>query len=289
MKKLCFSILFILLLITSGCAAPNDVSSDNIEDSYDDYESIMSETDVFETTPDEPIDEALYTYFEDEPIVLADDFLVPSWMEAYYYALSHYLYFQALLMIDVTFDGIPEILYIATGTRNSWIFSGLSYQNGEIVDIALYDEWRTLGTNISLMQNIYTQEIYWLTQSRNISNAGGFQSHTYYFTDFSDLSRIYNQLIFKHSRQYYTFEEDGDLQVGLNNTLTFPNDVNIDMTFEDFEIFREEFFNDFIQIEVQQKTTHISRITNNSFDDAKRTLNREILFSYFMEWLEICA
>ena len=248
----------------------------------------VSSTKLFEydqNTPSEPdfSQEILIESEEPEEVVgVATEYL---WVEAYLDALSNSDSFPAnsILLVDIDFDGVPEILFVAHGAAtNMNIIGGLSYQNGEVVDIEFYEGWGGIPTELSLLRNIQTGEKVWLAHGRYSSNAGREQYWVYDFVDFSDFSQVQYRQVLAYGSVFVLDEED---------TFTGPinflhlNGEEIEVPFEEIEARREEILRGFEVIDVKILSIHSSQVYYNGDTWQDRTLNRDKMISFFNEWV----
>ncbi|MCL2388408.1 MAG: membrane lipoprotein lipid attachment site-containing protein [Defluviitaleaceae bacterium] len=210
-----------------------------------------------------------------------------SWAEAYFNALND-TFPSMILLVDIDFDGVPEILFVAQGSAtNMWIDSGLSYQSGRVIDIMFYDEWGGMPTELSLLRNRLTDEMVWLAHGRFSSGAGVYQSWLYDFVDFSDFSQVQSTQILSYSSEMILSEE-GTYGIGSIYSLHLSDDEAIEVPFEEIEAQRMRILENFEIIDVKILLIHSSQVFDNDTNWQDRTLNREKLISFFNKW-ETCV
>ena len=115
-------------------------------------------------------------------------------------------HFQKIILIDVDFDGIPELFLtmssITNGNRH-WIDEGFAYKDGMVVDIKC-----SLPSNLELYRYNETSELLWIADGVDynfVSYPIIEHSYDYYWimADFSDISKIEQSKLF-HWREEYT-------------------------------------------------------------------------------------
>jgi len=215
---------------------------------------------------------------------IMDAIVIHSWAEAYYNALAEKCFSSAILLVDINFDGVPELFFVHWGSAtNMWIFSGLSYQNGDVVNIEFYDEWSGMPSELSLLRNRQTGEQVWLAHGRFSSRAGVYQSWVYEFVDFSDLSQVRSKSVFEFDSEMILNEEH---IYGIDSiyNLRLPNGEIIEVSLEEIEAQRELIFGDFETIEVQALSIHRTQAFTDYVDWQDRVLERSKLITFFNEW-----
>jgi hypothetical protein len=246
-------LLFIFIFILAGCESQVDTPSDYIVDTNEK-------------------EEAVYILTEH------------SWTDAYFYALNKNWPATSILLVDVDFDGVPEIFFVWHGmATNMEIDSGLSYQNGEVVNIEFYGEWGGIPTEFSLLQSRLTGERVWLVSGRFSSGAGVFQYWVYEFVDFSDFSQVTSNEVLAYDSEMI-LNEEGTFGIGSIYSLHLPDNQVIDVPYEKIEERRRELFDGFEIIDVPILLVHFSRVFDNYNDWQNKTLNRDKLISVFNEW-----
>jgi len=142
--------------------------------------------------------------------ILNGEFQKEDWVEAFADLIQYGNipgHFQEIILIDVDFDGIPELFLtmssITSGYRH-WIHQGFSYKNGMIIDINC-----SLPKNLELYRNIETNEILWIADGVDenfVSNPiMEFRfDHFWIEADFSDISKTEWSKFFHFKEEYTT-------------------------------------------------------------------------------------
>lgn len=284
-----FFVVVVLFTLVSCGEGSEAVYLDNAK-----HEPHADEAEMLEETPKEteiPLHEPkgiveIYTFdneaeeLEELAYVLARH----SWAEAYFDALNTGWFPSLIQLIDIDFDGVPEIFFVHHGAAaNMRIVGGLSYQNGKVIDIEFYGEWGRIPSEFSFLRDRRTDEEFWLASGRFTRQAGAYESWVYKFVDFSDLSQVRRHQIFAFNNEWF-LDEDDTYGIGSIHFLHLPNGEVIEVPFEEIEAQREKVFGDFEMTEVQVLLTHYSHVLDNAVDWQNRTLSRNKLISFFNEW-----
>jgi len=176
-----------------------------------------------------------------------------TWQEAYFELLAErrgdiFLNWHHIILVDLDFDGIPEILFGQTGIRSNRAMShGISYQNGEVVDIQ-FDF--AIPPQLSLYRNTQTGEYVWIAGGAFSSQAGGFWSFHVEEIDFSDFSNVRVTRSLIYDREFIT-EEGSSRAIASIYSLRLSDYESVEMPFEEIQVLREEFFDGYEQVEIQ--------------------------------------
>lgn len=236
------------------------------------------------STSNEPILPQEIPIEAEEPEEIAGVTATPSWAEAYFNALNERWPSTAILMVDIDLDGIPEIFFVWHGAAtNMMIDSGLSYQNGNVVNIEFYGEWGEIPTEFSLLRNKRTNELVWLVRGRFSSDAGRYQTFIYEFVDFSDFSQVTSAQVLAYDSEMI-LNEEGTFGIGSIYSLYLSNGEQIEVLFEEIEEQRERILGEFEIIEVETLFIHHTQVFTDDTDWQSRTLDRNKLSSHFNEW-----
>ena len=253
-------VLIILIFTLTGCDSQVIMPSNYFDEAYKIVDSVETSEEIVE--------------------VIARH----SWAEAYFNALSESWFPSMILLVDIDFNGIPELFFIHWGSAtNMWIDGGFSYQNGEVIDIEFYDEWGGMPSELSLLQNKRTDEQVWLAQGRFSSNAGIYQYWVYEFIDFSNLSQVQSKQVFAFDSEMI-LNQEGTHAIGSIYSYRSINNETIEMPFEEIEERRERIFRDFETIEVQILLIHRTQVFTNCADLQDIVLSRDKVISHFNEW-----
>jgi len=142
--------------------------------------------------------------------ILNNEFEKEDWVEAFADLIQYgdiYGHFQEIHLIDVDFDGIPELFLTMssiTGGYRHWISQGFAYKNGMITDIKC-----SLPKNLELYRNKETNEILWIADGVDenfVSNPIMEFSFEHYWieADFSDITKTEWSTLFLWKEEYTT-------------------------------------------------------------------------------------
>ena len=220
-------ILLILILALSGCTSQGE-------------STLESESETLEVTS------------EVEPSGAEENILPPhSWAQAFYDELGDDFFHFRMRLIDVDFDGAPELFFVHWGSAsNKAIFDGLAYKNGEVVEIEFDNEFGSIPSELSLLRNIHTDEKIWLAYGKFSSMAGAQQSFRYYFVDFLNLPQVRAEQVLVHDLDPI-FNEEGNEILGFVHTRRLPNGESVETSLAEIGQLREEIFADFEEVGVQ--------------------------------------
>jgi len=207
-----------------------------------------------------------------------------SWAEAYFDALGERVKHDPfnlpthILLIDIDFDGVPEMFLSHLGVVNSSIFHGYSYQNGEVINIQIYDDF--LPPELSLLKHINTCELAWLAEGSFRQGGGVGFDFINEFVDFSDFSNVRREKVFT---RYERFMYDGIPIYEFIGSEFFPNEDDIKLvTFYDGD---STILDNYEVIEVQYLFSFVSEFLNDGeWQLTPETLDRNKLISFFNEW-----
>ena len=220
----------------------------------------------------------------------------PSWAEAYFYALVEYLEqpfndhlilerISSIQLIDLDFDGTPEMILTMSGVNADWVSHIYSYQNGEIVRIGGYTE-RSLQTNFTLVRNRETAAVSWIAYDVFARGKGG-EDFMWSVLDFSDVPNIRSEAFFAYSSEN-VLEGYGDSfrVVDIIYRLRLSNELDyVEMPLEEIEAKRDEFLANFEMIDSQQLSTSAHQIRKDGETElSAETLDRERLIEFFGRW-----
>ena len=220
----------------------------------------------------------------------------PSWAEAYFYALYEHLQLpfefsrnriSGIQLIDLNFDGVPEMLLIEKDLHNFSVSNILSYRNGEVIEI---DTGFTMPTNFSFARNKETGELTWIADEGTGGAKGGW-GHMWESFEFADVSIKNRGFLFSYFRvNRFPCCEDYILG-GANYTYSFSLNGEdwVEASPEEIEVRRSEVFAEFETIPTQQLRASIFELV---YDDTVRFvdevlpehINRERLMEFFSRW-----
>jgi hypothetical protein len=169
-------------------------------------ETTINENAVIQLSPDEIANDF-------EPIALgsnADINTIEPWMEAYTELLLDNTRMRELninapdfKLIDVDFNGIPELFVIRAFNRLPMTAGLYTYSDGALVELTLPDNglpwpYNGLPWEIGLYRDTHTNELMWISsyERENWTSAGYENTFLWHVINFDDLSSITSQLHF---------------------------------------------------------------------------------------------
>ncbi len=259
MKKI--AIVIILLIILTGCH-----STERKADA-DDVRNLTS----VQTTVSLPTPSKTQT-----PNPTITPFVGTAWMQAYAKVIvdvdskpGH------IRLIDVDFDGIPELFLSYTGTSNSWIYHGFSFKSGKIFEISIPDE--IMPTEIELYKNRKTNEMLWVANGM-FRNGYGSYDYEWYKVDFSDFSDVKKDFFFgwNESGSTKSNAKEGEFVYALIE----KNENHIEMSQEEIENTKSKVFSDYVKIETLELFSYVDDFKNGGDSLTEKNFNKDRFYTF---------
>ncbi len=215
--------------------------------------------------------EDLHLFNEENKSAINDD----KWMDAYADVLINETEKpRHITVIDVNFDGIPELFLSQLGTSNSWIYKGYSYKDGNVLELKIPEEFMPM--DFELYKDKNSNKLIWLTNGM-FRDGYGYYDNIWELIDFSDLSNIKKELFFGWNEQY---DNENEKYFLLGN-----EDAKIEMSLEEIEKKKKEIFSNYELIEVSKQFSFVDEfIIGNDDLLTKENVDKKLLFDFFSKW-----
>lgn len=110
-------------------------------------------------------------------------------------------------IVDINFDGVPELFLLRQGVGSSSIYRGCSFKDGQLLDIKI--QGGTVPSDLLLYREQETGETIWLAGGMFIyGETGRTYEYVWNQVDFSDLSNVNSSLFYGWRK---TIELDGSV------------------------------------------------------------------------------
>ncbi|GEM_PF-4087499 len=134
-----------------------------------------------------------------------DKDVTEAWIDAYYEKLNEVFEGTTYLqLVDIDFDEVPELFLSHTGTGGSYIHSGYSFKDGNVVEIKTC----SMATDLGLYRNRLTEELIWIASGVFKSGGGTSYYHCWYQIDFTDFSGIKQEVFFEWQQHLVDVRDD---------------------------------------------------------------------------------
>ena|GEM_PF-6026724 len=206
----------------------------------------------------------------------------PTWATAYADVFAEKSEGTLVNLLDIDFDGVPELLFLQRGMSNDWICSGISYKDVEICDIVIAGESRPMPVWLELWREKVKREPQWVASGMFKCGPSSYD-HLWYEVDFDDFTKVETQCVFG-------FNEGADESGMVYSVYTdFAQRESVDAPYEEIGLLQAEFMAQYEVIEVQKLSAHVSEFYNEGIDKGDDWLNaeyfdREALMAFFAQW-----
>ena len=216
-----------------------------------------------------------------ECVLLSESESTPSensvWIEAYadFFMENGRCHPPFLMLLDVDFDDIPELFFIASGFgANMWIFTILSFSEYGIEQINIEKE---MPAGLELYKDKQTGEMRWM----NLMEA--FRSNFYNYhnelrwIDFNNFSEIRTEFIFAWDMEIVAIDTGTD-GFGVFYYLLENADERVQVGFDEIEKHKQEIFSRYMLIETQRFFAFINDFAmNDGVTISSENLDRRLI------------
>lgn len=266
MKKL--AIVIFLLTILTGCHSTERQANVDVV-----HNSTSAQTTVFES-----IGTTLFTPSNTQaPNQTITPATGSAWMEAYAKAITDVdSKPRHIRLLDVDFDGVPEIFLSYLGTSNSCIYHGFSFKSGKLFDVLIPEEF--LPTTIELYQNKNTNELLWITNGM-FRDGYGCYDYVWYKVDFSDFSDVKKNFFFgwNESQSTKSDAKEGDVVY----TLIDANENDIETSKQEIENTKSKVFSNYEIIETLDLFSFVNDFMNGDENSlTEENINKDLFYTF---------
>ena len=208
------------------------------------------------------------------------------WVEALASAIAdNNEHFRYMTLIDVDFDGIPEVFLYTSGNVSTWTVKGFNYKNGTVTEI----DTSFLFTDLVLFLDNDSGEQFWVTRMSNRSGAGFAYITFWCKVDFSGLPLAETEILFGFSEWYVRNGEDLDpaefyLIGDKSDILTWYGTLT---EFAEIERLRDDFLSRYTEIETFQLSKYSGDLLidyNVGWD--KENINEDAIKGFLYTWYD---
>ncbi|MDR0273187.1 MAG: hypothetical protein LBI27_07725 [Clostridiales bacterium] len=206
----------------------------------------------------------------------------PAWVEAYADFFMQESFPPYFKLLDVDFDGIPELFFYASGYgANMWLFIILTYSENGMERIDLESD---MPAYFELYSNTQTGETRWMSVMEGFRSSFSHYHNEWEWVDFNDFSEISTEFFFKWEFEGFLINEETDEYEVIYRLYENENEVS-EVESEEIERRRQELFSNYELIETQQYSEYLRNLV---FDPYERfigeNLNRELFVEFLLRW-----
>lgn len=133
------------------------------------------------------------TAFDNSTAVMGLETQTDYWIDAYYYVMENKIFSsEYLYLVDIDFDGVPEMFTTCSDTDGTWINHGFSFKDSNILEIQFAEP---IFTSLKLYKDIKTNRLVWIVSGRMKD------SNSYHYIwqqiDFSDFCEVEKSTFFE--------------------------------------------------------------------------------------------
>ena len=244
------------------------------------YENIPIVAPVVNTTEAHADTSAITPGPIDESMSLSEN---TAWVEAYadFLVQDNPRYF---ILLDVDFDGIPELFtyYSGYGT-NMWISSIISYSEHGIEQFkkGLLEE---IPAQFELYKDKQTGEIRWMMVMDTFRSGYSRYIFGWDWIDFGDYSDIKTEFFFRWDFEGVETDDEMD-GIEVVYYLYKNTDEMMEVEYEEIEKREQALFSRYERIETQQLYAYMGNyVINEDMDATVENLDRKLIVDFLLQW-----
>lgn len=200
-----------------------------------------------------------------------------AWIQAYYdYGMksANSQYYLTILLVDLNFDGIPELLRGSYSDGSYYFFEGLSYQNGTVIPLQFLNFTQLIGTTTDENGNmLWYGRHYPMALHRSPGTAQRF--YLYDFSDFTNIKITEALSISFFLPNFYSRENSDYLEVTVHSYGEL-----LTLTDAEYALYKSWYASNATYNEDLNKLPHLYLLENNLSLTSQKNIQIELFSCY---------